>query len=83
MPSTLFRCGLGGDRTGLVSLLLPALADVETEAITDEHTLSFAAGQDTGSRRRTSSRLSTASTSMPACWQAEPPKPISPSFVAG
>jgi hypothetical protein len=35
-----FHCSAGRDRTGLVSLLLLALADVEPEAIAEDYTLS-------------------------------------------
>ena len=35
-----FHCAAGRDRTGLVTLLLLALADVEPEAIADDYTLS-------------------------------------------
>ena len=36
----LFHCGAGRDRTGLVSLLLLSLAEVEPEAIADDYALS-------------------------------------------
>ncbi|MGY1698510.1 tyrosine-protein phosphatase [Geodermatophilus sp. SYSU D00766] len=36
----LFHCAAGRDRTGLVTLLLLALADVEPEAVAEDHTLS-------------------------------------------
>lgn len=39
----LFHCGAGRDRTGLVSLLLLALADAEAGAIADDYELSTAA----------------------------------------
>lgn len=39
----LFHCGAGRDRTGLVGLLLLALAGVEPEAIADDYALSTAA----------------------------------------
>jgi len=39
----LFHCAVGRDRTGLVSLLLLALADVEPEAIAEDYALSTAA----------------------------------------
>lgn len=35
-----FHCAAGRDRTGLVTLLLLALADVEPEAVADDYTLS-------------------------------------------
>ena len=35
----LFHCGAGRDRTGLVTLLLLALADVEPEAVADDYML--------------------------------------------
>ncbi len=36
----LFHCGAGRDRTGLVALLLPALAGVEADAIAADYDLS-------------------------------------------
>lgn len=39
----LFHCGAGRDRTGLVTLLLLALAEVEAEAIADDYELSTTA----------------------------------------
>lgn len=38
----LFHCGAGRDRTGVVALLLLALADVEAEAIAEDYTASTA-----------------------------------------
>jgi hypothetical protein len=38
-PGVLFHCGAGRDRTGLVTLLLLALADVEPEAVADDYEL--------------------------------------------